>query len=91
MTDLMAIQLKYDLPTLLAKILLLMIEHRLVTATMIEAEYDLTRNGKVAIARLRKRLEGHSIDINSRRELGYWISPEKREELAAALKSDIAA
>lgn len=85
MTELMALQLHYDLPPSLAKILLLLVANQVVTARMIELDHKLTKDAKVAIHRLRRRLEASPVEVKSRRDVGYWIEPESREIVRKAM------
>ncbi|HEY7822611.1 MAG TPA: helix-turn-helix domain-containing protein [Acidimicrobiia bacterium] len=85
MTNLMAIQIHYDLSPVLAKILLLLAQNKVVTSRMIEVDESLTKDAKVALHRLRRRLEGPGIEIKSRRDVGYWIETESRMEILEVL------
>ena len=88
MTNLIALQMRYDLSPSLAKILLLLAQNKIVTATMIEVEHKITKDAKVAIHRLRRRLEGVDIAVKSRRDVGYWVEPDARQTIHEAMKSD---
>lgn len=88
MTSLMALQMRYDLSPSLAKILLLLVKNKVVTPSMIEVEHRITKDAKVAIHRLRRRLEGMQIEIKSRRDVGYWVDDEVRISIHEAAKSD---
>jgi hypothetical protein len=79
-----ALQVEYDLSEMMAKILVLLIENKLVTQAMVEEEHKITVDAKVAVYKLRLRLEG-AVDINSRRGVGYWISAGDREKLREVL------
>lgn len=82
MTDLLSLQMRFDLPINLAKILVLLNENVVVTAEMIEQEHALAKHAKVALHRLRHRLDGTGIDIKSRRDIGYWLTKAGKEALA---------
>jgi hypothetical protein len=69
------LQIHYDLSPSLAKILDLLAHHEVVTNHMIETEYAIIGDAKVAIHRLRERL-GDGINVKSRRTVGYWLEPE---------------
>jgi len=87
-TDLMALQIRYDLSPSLAKILLLLVQNKVVTARMIEVDHRLTRDAKVALHRLRRRLEGLDIEIKSRRDVGYWLGDDTRQAIHAVIEGD---
>lgn len=82
----MALQIHYDLSPSLAKILLLLVKNKVVTARMIEVEHRLTKDAKVALHRLRRRLEGVDIEIKSRRDVGYWLDDEARRNIHIVMK-----
>lgn len=87
MTELMALQMKYDLPPSLAKILLMLAQNHVVTARMIEIDTRLTKDAKVAMHRLRRRLEGSSVEIKSRRDVGYWLEADSRSVVLESSKT----
>jgi Rad3-related DNA helicase len=84
----MALQMRYDLPLTLAKLLDLLARTQVVTVQMIEDERRITKDAKVAIHRLRRRMEASGIEIKSRRDFGYWLEKEHREQVFEAMKSD---
>lgn len=85
----MALQMRYDLPSSLARILVLLAENKVVTTHMIEHEHKITKDAKVAIHRLRRRMEGTpGIEIKSRRDVGYWMDAEVRETIRQAMVPD---
>lgn len=86
MTELMMLQMKYDLPPSLAKILLMLAQNQVVTARMIEIEHRLTKDAKVAMHRLRRRLEGSPVEIKSRRDVGYWLEADARAVIRESMK-----
>lgn len=86
MTELMALQMKYDLPPSLAKILLMLAQNHVVTARMIEIDMRLTKDAKVAMHRLRRRLEGSPVEIKSRRDVGYWLENDSRAVVLESAK-----
>lgn len=87
MTSLMSIRMRYDLSASLAKILILLIRHKVVTTVMIENEFKLTKDAKVAIHRLRRRLDAQGIEIKSMRDVGYWIEDESRKDILDATRA----
>ncbi len=87
-TELMSLQMRYDLPLTLAKILVLLARNQVVTVQMIEQEHRITKDAKVAIHRLRRRLDGAGVEIKSRRDFGYWLEKADRERVFEAAKTD---
>lgn len=88
MDELATLQMRYDLTTLLARILRLLAENPAVTTAMIETEHALTKDAPIAIHRLRRRLTSAGITVHFRRGVGYWIEPEDRQLVLAAMQSD---
>lgn len=86
MNELMALQMRYDLPPSLAKILIMLVENQVVTARMIELDHRLTKDAKVAMHRLRRRLTASDVEIRSRRDVGYWLETPSREIVRGAMK-----
>lgn len=84
--ELMALQMRYDLPPSLAKILIMLVENQVVTARMIELDHRLTKDAKVAMHRLRRRLTASDVEIRSRRDVGYWLETPSREIVREAMK-----
>jgi hypothetical protein len=84
----MALQIRYDLSPSLANILLLLAQNKVVTAKMVEVDHKLTKDTKVAIHRLRRRLEGAAVEIKSRRDVGYWVDDKTRADIREAMKPD---
>jgi hypothetical protein len=79
--------MEFRLSKSLAQILLLLMENKVVTARMIEQDHKISRDGKVAIHRLRRYLEGTEVKISSQREVGYWLEPDVKTFVTAkALK-----
>jgi hypothetical protein len=88
MTKLTAIQIRYDLSTSLAKILLLLVTNKVVTPQMIQGTHKLTKDAKVAMHRLRRRLEPAGIEVKSMRDVGYWLEYECRKQIHDAIAGD---
>lgn len=82
------LQMEFRLPKTLAQILLLLMDERIVTARMIEQDHKFSRDGKVAIHRLRRYLEGTEVKITSQREVGYWLEPAMKEYIASKFNTD---
>lgn len=83
MTNLTRLQIRFDLPPSLAKILVLLTENEVVTSRMIELDHKLTKDAKVAIHRLRRRLDS-AVEIQSRRDVGYWLDADAKKKVIAA-------
>ena len=79
MPAILDLQLTYRLSPTLAKLLLLLLTNKFVTARMVESEHRLSTDAKIAIHRLRRRLDGLSVEIQSQRSLGYWLDEPTKE------------
>lgn len=88
MDEFTTLQMRYDLTPLLARILHLLAENTAVSSAMIETEHRLTKDAPVAMHRLRRRLEQGGINVQFRRGVGYWLDPEDRKKVAAAMVPD---
>ncbi len=88
MDELATLQMRYDLTSLLARILRLLAENTAVTTNMIEVEHALTKDAPIAIHRLRRRLTSSGITVNFRRGVVYWIEPEDRQRVMTAMQPD---
>lgn len=75
------LQMEYDLSPSLAKLMLLLIENKVVTANMIEHDFKIATDAKIAIHRLRRRLIPSGIEILSRRDVGYWLPISVKEAI----------
>lgn len=84
----MTLQLRYALSPALARILELLALNQAVTAQMICEGQENVRTAKIAVHRLRSRLEKYNITVQSRRGLGYWLSHEDRERVLEDMKPD---
>lgn len=82
MINLTRLQIRFDLPPSLAKILVLLTQNEVVTSRMIELDHKLTKDAKVAIHRLRRRLDS-TVEIQSKRDVGYWLDPEAKKTVIA--------
>lgn len=82
------LQVEFRLPKTLASILLLLMERKVVTSRMIEQDFGYSRDGKVAIHRLRRYLEGTDIKITSQREVGYWLEPDVKSFITSKFKQE---
>jgi len=77
--------MKFRLSPSMAKILMLLLENKRVSARMIENDLKIVTDTKVAIHRIRRRLENTGIEIQSRREVGYWLDDTSKTVLYEAL------
>jgi hypothetical protein len=62
-----------------------------VTPEMIRQRLEIAPDAKVAIHRLRKHLEPYSIEIKSRRNLGYWLEDETKLRIRRMLAEKLRA
>ena len=81
MTDLQTLQTGLDLSAKLARLLLLLTERKIVTLEIIEQETKTCADGRNGIHRLRLRLRGSGLTIQSKREVGYWLDAATRARL----------
>lgn len=75
------IQLHFRLTKTLAQLFIHLMEEKTITARQIENDFKIATDGKIAIHRLRRRLEGTSIEIKSMRDVGYWFEPSMKEHI----------
>jgi D-ribose pyranose/furanose isomerase RbsD len=73
----------YGLPPVLERLLRMLMNSPRVTNEMIEERLDLKTLPKVAVFRLRKYMQQHGINVQSKRHLGYWLDPKDKELIAA--------
>lgn len=88
MTEITDLQMEYGLSPALAKLLLLLVQNKVVTGRMVEKEHKLSTDARIAVHRLRRRLDGTGIVIQSRRDVGYWLDPETRKTIATAMEDE---
>jgi len=86
MSEIVALQKKFDLPTSLAKLLLLLAKNENVTNGDIESTGKITKEAKGAVWRLRRSVAVHGITVRSRRDVGYWLEDEDRAKVMDAIK-----
>ena len=88
------IAVAFQLTPALANILGLLLSLPLVTADTIQHRLGIVTDSKVAIHRLRKmlarwhsklNLQPDEVLVQGRRHVGYWIEPEHKERLKAAI------
>ena len=86
MTPAQDIQIALDIPKALARLMILLLDSKIVTADEIE-KIGIATNGRVAISRLRRFTEKKRIVINSRRDVGYWIEPAMKTKILSLAES----
>ena len=82
------LMLKYKLTPSMAQVMVLLMENRIVTPTMVEVDQPITTDGKVLMHRLRRRLTGTQIEVKSQRSVGYWLDQTSREIVKRDLADD---
>lgn len=75
------LQVAFEISQQLAKILMLLYEEKVVTSKQIENDVRLSRDGKIAMHRLRRRLEPYKVVITSQRDVGYWLDAENKDRV----------
>jgi hypothetical protein len=75
--------IKFNLTPALNNLLGLLMALDLVTPEMVEQRLEIATAAKVAIHRLRALLKPYGIKIESRRHLGYWLTPETKARIEA--------
>lgn len=88
MTDITDLQMQYNLSPALAKLLLLLLGNKVVTVRMVEKEHKLATDARIAVHRLRRRLDGTGIVVQSRRDVGYWLDATTRAGIAEAIDQE---
>lgn len=81
MTPTADLQIAFGLTQSLARLLRLLLEHKLLTARDIVHTHKIATDGKVAIHRLRTYLSNYDLTIKSKRELGYWLEPSEKDKI----------
>lgn len=79
--DVVDLQMNYELSPTLAKLLLLLVRSKVVTGREIEKDHKLSADARIAIHRLRRRLVGTGVVINSRRDVGYWLDIAAKDSI----------
>lgn len=82
------LQIRYKLTHSMAKALLLLLTQKIVTPVMIEIDQPITTDSKVLMHRIRRRLAGTEIEIQSQRSVGYWLDQKSREIIQRDLSDD---
>lgn len=80
---------KLNLTPALADLLGLLISLPFVTAHNVQNQLAIFTNMKVGICRLRKILQPHGVEIQSRRFSGYWLSQKDKDYLQALLTDEV--
>lgn len=86
-SDIAALQIRFELPVHLAEILLALLKNKVVTVDMLEGG-GVTKHAKVGVHRLRARLEENGLEIKSRREVGYWLEDDARKSILAQMRAE---
>lgn len=81
--------LTFKLSPSLHSIFGLLLSQKLVTKDMIEHRLTIASEAKVAVHRLRLELKDWGIKIESKRNLGYWLSPETKEKVRQYVSQEI--
>lgn len=89
--DLFEMRRTFRLSDVLAQLLRLLLTETRVTQQMIEHDYRLSTDAKVAIHRLRRRLKPHNIRIETLRGDGYWLEPQMKQQIENRIRGDLAA
>lgn len=79
MNALQDMQMAFKLSPDMARLLALLCTQKYVTTKMIEEIYKTVGDARVAVHRLRRQLQPHTVRIRSQRGLGYWVPPEDRK------------
>ncbi len=82
--EVFALQKRYDVTPVLAKLLYLMVVNDRVTTQDVEAT-GVVGDVRVSIHRLRKIMSEHGIEVRSAYRAGYWLSDEDRAKLKEVL------
>lgn len=92
------LMMKYSLTPAMARVLFLLINNKMVTHRMVEVDRHtdsfgegakpIATDGKVLVHRLRRRLAGLGIVINSQRGVGYWLDQASREKIISECKDE---
>lgn len=80
--------LTFKLTPSLNSIFGLLLSQKLVTSEMIEHRLALATESKVAVHRLRQALKKWGIGIESRRNIGYWLSTDTKAQVRGMVSSD---
>lgn len=95
MIDTVDLMIKYTLTPAMARVLQLLLQHKMVTHKMVEIDRPvdvdgkqqkpIATDGKVLMHRLRRRLAGTDIVVHVQRSVGYWLDPASREKIMREL------
>jgi DNA-binding response OmpR family regulator len=75
----------FKLSTQEASILGLLLATDVVSSDLICERLNVATEVRVAIHRLRKTLATHQVEIESKRHLGYWLTPEMKDRIRRRL------
>ena len=79
------IQAAFKLSPALSNILGLLLALPAVTSDMIHQRLGLAADAKVAIHRLRLHLKEFTIEVKSRRNIGYWLDADTKARIKQAI------
>ena len=79
------IQAAFKLSPALSNILGLLLALPAVTSDMIHPRLGLAADAKVAIHRLRLHLKEFTIEVKSRRNIGYWLDADTKARIKQAI------
>jgi DNA-binding response OmpR family regulator len=68
-----------------ASLLMLLLTTDVVSSDLICERLNVATEVRVAIHRLRKTLATHQVEIESKRHLGYWLTPEMKDRIRRKL------
>lgn len=68
------------------KLLALLMDAPVASAETIKLRIKMDTEAKVAVHRLRARLEPHSINVQAKRFHGFWLEPEDKAKVAAIIE-----
>lgn len=69
------------------KIMGLLMTQDVVSGEVFQNKLGITTDSRVAMYYLRERLAKHGIEVQSRRKVGYWLTPEAKERVRAILEN----
>lgn len=78
----------FSLPPLLEQVFRMLMAQPRVPSEVIAERLNVT-TPKTAILRLRRALQKHGIEVQSKRHLGYWIEPADKKRLVELAQSYI--
>jgi DNA-binding response OmpR family regulator len=77
----------YNLPARQAELLHLLLNNRYVSSTMIEIQFKIYTDAKVAVHKLRRLLSPFQITIEVMRGAGYYLTDDDRRKMWTSIAS----